>query len=188
MITFLLEIDDIDARDYFKKLYYEHHDDMFLCAVKMLKNHHDAEDALQQVLLRLWMYMDNIKKISSCKLKGYLIKSTHNYCCNVIKSASSRKELSFDEGLEYSMPANYDVEDVVWDRHKWDILMEALDSLSPQYRQIILDKTILHLSDEQIAEHIGIKPSYARECLHRARNALKKKYVEMLSSSAERNN
>ena len=55
------------------------------------------------------------------------------------------------------------------------ILSEAMDKLSPRYRQIILDKTILGLNDEQIAKHIDIKPTYVRGCLCRARSSLKNK-------------
>lgn len=46
MLLFLEVIDDADTRDYFNKLYEEYHQMMFLCALNILKNQHDAEDAL----------------------------------------------------------------------------------------------------------------------------------------------
>lgn len=186
MIAFLSVIDDNDTREYFQKIYYEHHSDMFACAMSMLKNQYDAEDAVQHVLLKIWTYAENVRKISPEKIKGYLVKSVYNHCCTVLKKESSKKEVCLDIGSDYIFAANFDVEEMVWDRQRYDILMKALDELNVQYRQIILDKTILDLTDEQAAEHIGIKPTYARECLHRARQALYKSYYRLLSGNTEK--
>lgn len=183
MIAFLSAIDDCDIREYFEELYYKHHSDMYLCAMKMLKNHHDAEDAVQQVLLKIWIYVDNVRKVSPEKLKGYLVKSVHNYCCTVLKNSAANREVVLDTEIDYMFPSDIDVEKIVMDRQKYDVLMEALDGINVQYRQIILDKAILNLTDEQTAEHIGIKPTYVRECLHRARKALCKNYYRLLSEN-----
>ena len=144
MIYFLTLIDDADDRDFFEEIYEKYHKMMFDCALKILKNHHDAEDAVQQILLNLWRYIYNVKKVSEKKLTGYLYATTRNHC--------------------------YD-------------LIEKSKHIIVSYRQIIMDKAILHLNDEQAAAHIEIKVTYVRECLSRARATLHKLYLKKLEES-----
>ena len=85
MLPFLEVIDDADTRDYFNRMYEEYHQMMFLCALNILKNQHDAEDALQQVFLKLWKYMDNVQKVSPAKMRSYLYMTTKYHCLPFLK-------------------------------------------------------------------------------------------------------
>ncbi|WP_455527133.1 RNA polymerase sigma factor [Huintestinicola sp.] len=182
MLPFLEVIDDIDTRNYFNLLYKEYHQIMFVCAMKILKNQHDAEDALQQVLLRLWKYMDNVQKVSPTKMRSYLLITTKNHCLTLLKKGNSNTIVSIDEFPELEPMIENDPEIITIKNYDNRVLLDALNMLHPRYRQIILDKTVLHLNDEQTAEHIGIKTTYVRECLSRARSSLRKNYLELLSS------
>ena len=155
---------------------------MFGCAYKMLRNHHDAEDATQQVLLKLWLFIDKIRDVDKVKLKSYLYITTKNQCINMLKKEQqNKKDVIYSEEI---LPLDENTpETVMIEHYDLKILSEAMDKLSPRYRQIILDKTILGLNDEQIAKHIDIKPTYVRECLCRARSSLKNKYLQLLSAN-----
>ena len=182
MIYFLTLIDDNDDREYFKEIYDKYHKLMFDCAVKILKNHHDAEDAVQQVLLNLWKYIYNVKRVSETKLTGYLYATTRNHCYDLIEK-NKHIILSFDEDPELGLVIETTPEHIAIEKYNYSVLMEAFNELTPRYRQIIMDKTILHLNDEQAAAHIKIKVTYARECLSRARAALYKLYLKKLEGS-----
>lgn len=181
MLPFLEVIDDPDARDYFNKLYEEYHQMMFKCALNIMKNHHDAEDALQQVLLKLWKYMDNVQKVSPQKMRSYLFITTQNHCRTLLKNDKSNTTVSINEFPELEPMIENNPEIIAIKNYDNRVLLEALNMLHPRYRQIILDKAVLHLNDEQTAEHIGIKNTYVRECLSRARSSLRKNYLELLS-------
>ncbi len=182
MIYFLTLIDDADDRDYFKEIYDKYHKMMFDCAIKILKNHHDAEDAVQQVLLDLWKYIYNVKKVSENKLTGYLYATTRNHCCDVIEK-NKHITVSFDDEPELSPAIEITPELIAIKKYDYSLLMDAFSELTPRYRQIIMDKAILHLNDEQAAAHIGIKVTYVRECLSRARAAMRNLYLKKLAES-----
>lgn len=182
MIYFLTLIDDADDRDYFKEIYEKYHKMMFDCAMKILKNHHDAEDAVQQVLLNLWKYIYNVKKVSEKKLTGYLYATTRNHCYDLIEK-NKHIIVSFDESPESSPVIEITPEIIAIENYDRSVLMEAFNELTPRYRQIIMDKAILHLNDEQAAAHIEIKVTYVRECLSRARATLHKLYLKKLEKS-----
>lgn len=182
MIYFLTLIDDENDRDYFEEIYEKYHKMMFDCAMKILKNHHDAEDAVQQVLLNLWKYIYNVKKVSEKKLTGYLYATTRNHCCD-LREKNKHINVSFDENPELNPISEATPELIAIKKFDDSILRDAFNDLSPRYRQIIMDKAILHLNDEQAAAHIEIKVTYVRECLSRARVALRKLYLKKLEES-----
>lgn len=78
MVAFDLPTSDSDARKYFERLYNDYHGMMFSCALSILKNEHDVEDALQQVWLKIWRYMDIIKRSPRKNCKSYLYITTKN--------------------------------------------------------------------------------------------------------------
>ncbi|MCM1062091.1 MAG: sigma-70 family RNA polymerase sigma factor [Eubacterium sp.] len=182
MIYFLTVIDDPDDRDFFGEIYGKYHKMMFDCAMKILKNHHDAEDAVQQVLLNLWKYIYNVKKVSEEKLTGYLYATTKNHCCDMIEK-NKRMVLSFEDSPELKLITETTPELIAIQKFDSALFAEAFNELTPRYRQIIMDKAVLHLDDRQAAEHIKIKVTYVRECLSRARAALHKLYLKKLEEA-----
>lgn len=179
MIAFLIEIDEEDDRAFFERMYRDHHKMMFRCAFDILKNKEDAEDALQQVLLHLWRCIGRIKAVSANKLAAYLFITTKNSCLNILKSRGTSVKAVSDE-IDLAIVEDTP-ETIAIKKYDNKILLEAFDDIPVQYRQIIIDKTILDMNDEQIAKHIGIKPTYARECLHRARCTLRKAYNQRVN-------
>lgn len=182
MICFLTVIDDPDDRDFFGEIYGKYHKMMFDCALKILKNHHDAEDAVQQVLLNLWKYIHNVKKVSGQKLAGYLYATTRNHCCDMIEK-NKNAVLSFEGNPELKLITEATPELIAVQKFDNALFAEAFNELTPRYRQIIMDKAVLHLDDRQAAEHIKIKVTYVRECLSRARATLHKLYLEKLKEA-----
>ena len=182
MIYFLTMIDDANDKDYFEEIYYKYNKMMFDCAMKILKNKQDAEDAVQQVLLNLWKYIYNVKKVSEKRLAGYLYATTRNHCYD-LKEKNKRIIVSFDDSPESKLIIETTPELIAIEKYDHSILMEAFNELTPRYRQIIMDKAILHLNDEQAAAHIEIKVTYVRECLSRARATLRKLYLKKLEES-----
>ncbi|MCM1524842.1 MAG: sigma-70 family RNA polymerase sigma factor [Ruminococcus sp.] len=182
MICFLTVIDDPDDRDFFGEIYGKYHKMMFDCALKILKNHHDAEDAVQQVLLNLWKYIHNVKKVSEQKLAGYLYATTRNHCRDMIEK-NKNTVLSFEGNPELKLITETTPELIAVQKFDNALFEEAFNELTPRYRQIIMDKAVLHLDDRQAAEHIKIKVTYVRECLSRARATMHKLYLEKLKEA-----
>lgn len=175
--------DDPEARELFTDLYNRYHRQMYGYALSMMKDPQDAEDVVQQVFLRLWSFRDNVRKVNPAKLRSYLNITVRNSCIVLLKSAGRISTVSIDEYPELE-PSDDDSPDKIIIR-KFDcrVLLKAFDGMNERYRQIILDKAVLHLDDAQAAEHIGIKRSYVRECLFRARASLKKSYLSLLEKS-----
>ena len=59
----------------------------------------DAEDAAQEVLIRVW---DNIDKFSMLSAKSWIMRTTHNHCIDILRKrkSSSFREYTMDESFE----------------------------------------------------------------------------------------
>ena len=163
-----------DDRRFFEKMYTEHRNMMFNCALSILKTREPAEDALQQVFLNLWKNVHKIKNVSPAKLTYYLYSTTKNTCLNILKNQAHSEPLSV--GNTDIFCSEISPELIFMNSCDRRQLLEAFDEIPIRYRRIIIGKAILYMTDEQAAELVGIKPSYVRECLYRARLALRAAY------------
>ena len=74
----------------FKILCQRHSDDIYRFARSLLANPADAEDATQEVLLRLW---NHLPKMYPFNFRAWLLRTTRCYCLDVIRRRSSRAAL-----------------------------------------------------------------------------------------------
>ena len=71
----------------FRVLCQRHSDDIYRFARSLLANPADAEDATQEVLLRLW---NHLPKLYPFNLRAWLLRTTRCYCLDQIRRRSNR--------------------------------------------------------------------------------------------------
>jgi RNA polymerase sigma-70 factor (ECF subfamily) len=83
----------------FKLLCQRYRDEIYRYARALLANTADAEDATQEVLLRLW---NHLPRLNPFNLRAWLLRTTRHYCLDQIRRRSKLGEpmLSDDETLE----------------------------------------------------------------------------------------
>lgn len=70
----------------FQLLCERHRDDLFRFARSLLGNQADAEDATQEVLIRLWNHLPTLRLFN---LRGWLFRTTRNHCLDLIRRRAS---------------------------------------------------------------------------------------------------
>jgi RNA polymerase sigma factor (sigma-70 family) len=83
----------------FKVLSERHSDEIYRFARSLLANQADAEDATQEVLLRLW---NHLPKMYPFNLRAWLLRTTRHYCLDQIRRRTNRAApiLTDDEILD----------------------------------------------------------------------------------------
>ena len=71
----------------FQLLCQRHSDEIYRYARGLLGNQADAEDATQEVLMRLWKHLPTINLFST---RAWLFRVTRNYCLDLIRDRSNR--------------------------------------------------------------------------------------------------
>ena len=75
----------------FDYLIKQHKKKIFNYAIYMMKNQMDAEDVIQEVLIRTWQ---NIDKFNFYAAKNWMMRTTHNLCIDYIRR---NKKLNYNE-------------------------------------------------------------------------------------------
>ena len=143
-------------------------DSLWQVAWYILEDAAEAEDAVQELFLRLWRGKDALDGIRSPK--GYAIRVLRNLCLDRIRQ--SRKMLPAEELPESAMPARQD--DAVDERERLAKVLDAIKSLPERQREVLTLRTLDGLSYEEIAEQTGINYLTLRVLLSQARNKLKR--------------
>jgi len=142
---------------------------LYRIAFYILEDQAEAEDALQELYLKLWKNRSSLDGINSPK--AYCIRLLKNLCLDRIRNA---QHLSFPEQLpEPEMPASQDEQ--MDARKRLDSILEAIKALPERHRKVLILRTIQGLSYEEIAERTGMNYLTLRVLLSQARSKLKKK-------------
>lgn len=69
----------------FRMMCQRHSDDVYRFSRSILGNAEDAEDATQEILLKLWR---NLSDVSTMQARGWIMKTTRNHCLNMLRRRS----------------------------------------------------------------------------------------------------
>lgn len=137
----------------FTVIYERYHKLLYVLAYKYLKSSFAAEDAVQQVFLKLWesrkLLMVNVN------LRNYLYTMLKNHVLNEIRNNSSAIEKNYEmvqSSPEYEDELLAKIEEKDMMAHFY----QAIDHLPEQKKQVCLYKLKGNLSNQEIAEQMNI--------------------------------
>jgi RNA polymerase sigma factor (sigma-70 family) len=151
-------------------------DDVHGLALRMLWNREDAEDATQEILLRVITRLSRFDGRSA--LKTWVYRVATNYLLDVKKSAVEQMRLRFDTyaddlttGLSDDGPAEHE-HSVLVEEVKIGCLMGMLQCLDRPHRLAYILGEILELSAPDAALALDVTPAAFRKRLERARRSI----------------
>ena len=157
--------------DAFEELIRAYQSKIYTLCYRLTGNSADAEDLLQDVLLRLFVSITSFDGRSS--FSTWLYRVVHNHCLNAI----AKKKRSFGRNEEMLLepvdPRSLSVPRQ--GRAQW-----ALDQLSEGDRTLLVMKYITELEIQEIATILGLGTGAVKMRLLRARELFRNKYKESL--------
>jgi len=152
-------------RTQFLQLAAEHKDTVFRVALNMLASPDDADDVVQETLIRLLERTEPFE--SGAHAKNWLIRVAINQCKSVLRSPWRRRRASFEEAAAPDAPQE--------ERE----LLAAVMSLPEKYRTALYLFYYEGYSSKELAGLLGISVSAVTTRLARARRKLKEKLTEV---------
>lgn len=137
-------------------------------AFYILENEADAEDAVQELYLKLWKNRDALDGIRSPK--AYAMTLLRNLCLDRIRQA---RKFSVS-GVPESLGGSFDPEAAMDDRERLEKVLAAVKSLPDRQREILVMRTVEGLSYDEIAQRTGMSYLSLRVLLSRSRQTLRK--------------
>lgn len=148
----------------FESLVNKHKDTVFNYCIRTTNDYHHAEELTQEVFIKVY---HNIPSYDSQKasLSTWIFTIAHNICINSLRN--SYREFASDEisaAIEPNSP-----EDKFIAKEKLDRLIEAIQSLTPEDRSLVIIKDYLGFKYKEVSSILNIPVGTVKSRLHNIR-------------------
>ena len=161
----------------FETLVLEYEKSVYNIALRMTGNSEDASDMTQEAFIKAFNSLQSFRGDS--KFSVWLYRIVSNVCLDFLRSRNRRPTVSLsvedDEGEETELEVADESQspELLLDRSLTrDSVRRGLDSLPPDYRQILLLREIQGFSYEEISETLDLEVGTVKSRIFRARKKL----------------
>ena len=178
----------------FEVLMHRYEDKVFRLAVGMMKNREDAMDAVQDAFLNVYRKIDTFRGESA--FSTWLYKISLNSVYMKLRSRTRHDQAEPFEDLEKTLdPAKLSIimPPSGWSERADDVLLrkelsmqlrEAVEALPEEYRAIFTLREVEDLSNQEVADILGLSLAATKTRLHRARLFLRQRLSRYLQGDA----
>jgi len=154
----------------FLKIVMPFKDKVFRLAKRLLVSREEAEDATQEVLLKLWK---NKTKIDSYKnVEAFSMTMTKNFCLDKLKSKQAQNlKIVHSNYKDHNVALQKQVE--LNDSMQW--VAKIIEDLPEQQKLVVQLRDIEQYDFDEIAKMLDMKPTSVRVALSRARKIIREK-------------
>lgn len=156
-------------------------DGLYASALRLTRNERNAEDLVQDAVMRAWRFFDKFEK--GTNFRAWLFKILTNTFINSYRRNSREKSLQ-DESERQSVEAQFfsadtteqaaNPEDYLLDRVMREDVLKAIDGLPIDFRMVVILADLQEFSYKEIAEVLDIPVGTVMSRLFRGRKALQK--------------
>jgi len=145
-------------------------------AISMLKNEHDAEEVTQEALFKAFKNISQFR--GDAKFSTWIVQIAMNEARQCLRRQKRAAEQSLDHGVEDDEGDCFPIDFADWReipsealerKELREQLREAIASLKPIYRDVLLLRDIQHFSVAETATALGISEASVKTRLLRAR-------------------
>jgi len=157
----------------FNEMYNQFGKMVYNVSLNYLQNLEEAEEATQDIFVKIHRKIEGFREQSS--LKTWIYRITINHCMDVIKSKKRRIRVLFsrqnkeDDRIEFNHPGV-----ILEQKQAVSEILNQLNQLPPKQKGAILLKVIDGLSQKEIAEVLDLSEKAVESLLSRARVNMKK--------------
>jgi RNA polymerase sigma-70 factor (ECF subfamily) len=147
-------------------------DKLFRLAKRLLVSTEEAEDATQEVLLKLWaknQVMDSYKNV-----EAFAMTMTKNFCLDRLKSKQAGNLTLVHSNYSDNRSLQSEVE--AKDSMEW--VEKILDELPEQQKMVLQLRDVEEYEFDEIGELLDMQPTAIRVALSRARKTVREKLMQ----------
>lgn len=178
----LIAIIDRTNGEFFGDLYREYDKKLYSIALRYVRNHHDAEEIVQDTFLKIYKVIEKVHNLPREKIAPFIVICIKHTAFDLIEKKRKRVEtvdlIYDDDGEENEYEAADDSllpDEIVISKERAMNLGRCIDSLSEKQRHIILLRYYYGLSEKEIAGLMSMTESAVSSCVDRAKKSLREK-------------
>lgn len=173
MLTFLAVPGGPEETSRFEALYHTYRAQMMHVAYQILRDHHLAEDAVQEAFLRLSRNLHKVGGVDSRETRGFLLTITKNAALSLLKSGPTAG-LGEEEAIE-DIPGPQRTEELIFERAGFEDLVAEILALEERYRSALYLQWVMELSVGEIARLLDVPRTTVKQRLYRGKRLLRER-------------
>jgi RNA polymerase sigma-70 factor (ECF subfamily) len=148
-------------------------DKLFRMAKRLLVSTEEAEDATQEVLVKLWNKNESLKQYNS--VEAVAMTMTKNYCLDQLKSKrASNMKIVHNNFTDREAGQDKKVEDI----DTWNWVEKIMNDLPEQQKLIVQMRDIEEMEFEEMSTILEMNEQAIRTALSRARKIIREKMIK----------
>ena len=149
-------------------------DRLFRIALNLMRSTEEAEDVLQDTMVKLWSKRDQLDKYRS--VEALAVTMTKNLCLDRLKSKKHKNQLDVQEmELDSGYLTPYKKVEL---SDSMKVMNRAFEALPDQQRLLVTLRDVEGLSYEEMSEQTGLEINNIRVGLSRARKKARALYLK----------
>lgn len=160
-------------------------DALYGMAMRLSRNPSDAEDLVQEAVLRALRFRDRFE--TGTNIRAWLFTILTNAFYNRTRKTKNSRKLEgeteagehYDRFLSASSMSGRDAEDLLIDRLSSDQLRSAVDDLPEEFRTVVVLSDVYEFSYKEIAEIVGCPIGTVMSRLYRGRRRLQEQLLDL---------
>lgn len=165
-------IENEEVRSKLEQIYISYRKDALWTAYNILKDEHEAEDVVQEAIIKISSIIEKIDTIECNKTRGLFVIIVRNLSINRYNRRKQISPIPYDEKIEIqSEGLSLEEEIIRLDQAK--LIAEKLEEINPSYVDILTLKYYHEYSNSEISKLLNITEGNIRARLHRAKRAIK---------------
>lgn len=154
----------MDVGEY-EKAVLDHKDRVYSFAVHLLRDPEEGRDVAQEALVRLFTHRDRVVPEAA---RAWLLRTAHRLCLDRLRQRGSRPQAE-PEVLDGIAAEGSRPDQEAAGRQLGARIEEALASLSPRDRSLLLLREVHGMAYEEMADTLSVPLGTLKAALHRAR-------------------
>lgn len=167
----------------FKELFYKTSSSLIHFSKQLVNDSHLAEEVVYEVFVNIWRNRSQIEITGY--VKAYLYQSVHNQSINKLRQLRINKNsisVLVDDEVWSALEEKYQVSDFVIEKIEAEDtearIMEFLDEVSDQCKQIFILSRFKNLENKEIAKMLNISVSTVKTQIYRTLEKLREKLMD----------
>jgi RNA polymerase sigma-70 factor (ECF subfamily) len=154
----------------FEQLVLPHLDDAYTLARYLLRDEHDAQDAVQDAVLKALRHFDGFRQGDA---RAWLLTIVRNSCYSWHKAhRKDRMSVPFSDDAAREIADPGAADDAAVEDSERSRVMSAVDALPDELREVLVLRELNELSYREISEVVGVPMGTVMSRLSRARERL----------------
>ena len=150
-------------------------DKLFRLAFRITLNQQDAEDVVQETLIKIWNRHDQWDEIES--LEGWAMTIARNMALDVLRKQDTHRTVSLDEpDTHHLTPTTHTPYEKMMEKERIAMVRDLMNSLPEKQRTAMQLRDFEDKSYKEIAAIMQISEDQVKINIFRARQFIKKSY------------